>query len=64
MALREGRIVAEGTPAQVVTEATVRDVFGIGCRVVVEEETGDRTVIPLGRSRATAQPAPGGLSVR
>ena len=31
--LRDGKVVAEGTPAALMTEATIRDVFDIECRV-------------------------------
>jgi iron complex transport system ATP-binding protein len=52
IAMREGRIVAQGEPQDVVTAETVCDVFGIPCRVRWEEASGDLTVIPLGRHRA------------
>ncbi len=51
IAMREGRIVAQGEPQDVVTAETVCDVFGIPCRVRWEEASGDLTVIPLGRHR-------------
>ena len=53
VAMREGQIVAEGPPGEVITEACVRDVFGMECRVVDDPVTGTPMVIPLGRrSRA------------
>ncbi|AXH96350.1 ABC transporter ATP-binding protein [Ornithinimicrobium avium] len=51
VAMREGRVVARGTPREVVTAETVCDVFGITCRVLWQEATGDLSVIPLGRHR-------------
>lgn len=55
VAMREGRIVAEGPPREVVTAQTVCDVFGITCRVRWEQATGDLSVVPLGRHRPTSR---------
>ncbi|WP_134774489.1 ABC transporter ATP-binding protein [Ornithinimicrobium flavum] len=51
VAMRGGQVVAEGDPRSVVTAETVCDVFGITCRVLWQEATGDLSVIPLGRHR-------------
>lgn len=53
VAMREGRVVAEGSPAEVITEGCVRDVFGMECRVVDDPVTGTPMVIPLGRHSRT-----------
>lgn len=47
VAMRDGRVVAEGSPAEVVTAERVRDVFGLACRVVPDPETGTPMVVPL-----------------
>ncbi|WP_109472840.1 ABC transporter ATP-binding protein [Ornithinimicrobium cavernae] len=52
IAMRDGAIVAEGRPRDVVTADTVCDVFGITCRVRWEH-AGDVSVIPLGRHLPT-----------
>ena len=44
-----GRIVAAGTPGEVLTEETVRDVFGLRCRVIPDPVAGTPLVVPLGR---------------
>jgi len=49
VALRDGRVVAEGTPAEVVTEERVREVFGLDCRVVPDPVAGTPLVVPMGR---------------
>ncbi len=49
IAMRGGAIVAEGQPAEVVTEALVREVFGLACRVVPDPETGTPMVVPARR---------------
>lgn len=49
IAMRQGQLVAEGAPQQVVTEALVRQVFDLGCRVVPDPVTGTPMVVPIGR---------------
>ena len=49
VALKQGRVVAAGPPAQVVTEAVVEDVFGLRCRVVPDPVSGTPLVVPVGR---------------
>ncbi|MFC8504203.1 ABC transporter ATP-binding protein [Pedococcus sp. NPDC057267] len=49
VAMRDGRIVAEGPPTEVVTENVVRDVFGLDCRVVPDPVSGTPMVVPVGR---------------
>ena len=47
VAMRDGRVVAEGRPAEVVTEELVADVFGVRARVLPDPETGTPMVVPL-----------------
>ncbi len=58
VAMCEGRIVACGSPAEVVTEDTVRDVFGIDSRVVPDPVTGTPLVVPIGAGHRPAVPTP------
>ncbi|MEU2841348.1 ABC transporter ATP-binding protein [Streptomyces sp. NPDC007076] len=51
IAMRDGRVVAEGTPREVVTTDLVREVFDLPCQVVPDPVTGTPMVIPLGRQR-------------
>jgi iron complex transport system ATP-binding protein len=51
IAMKDGRIVAEGPPADIVTEELVHEVFGLACRVVADPVTGTPMVVPLGRER-------------
>jgi iron complex transport system ATP-binding protein len=51
VAMRAGRIVAEGPPADVVTRETVAAVFGIDSRVLEDPVTGTPLVVPVGRRR-------------
>jgi len=47
IAMREGRIVAEGAPAEIVTAEMVHEVFGLRCRVIDDPESHTPLVIPL-----------------
>jgi iron complex transport system ATP-binding protein len=59
IAMRRGRIVAEGEPAGLVTEDLVRDVFDLPCRVVADPVSDTPMVIPIGRHLTpTPQEAP------
>ncbi|MGY1616271.1 ABC transporter ATP-binding protein [Geodermatophilus sp. SYSU D00691] len=54
VALADGRIHAAGTPAEVLTEQTVRAVFGLDSRVVVDPTSGKPLMLPIGRHHMTA----------
>ena len=56
VALHTGRVVAEGTPRQVVTEDVVRTVFGLDNRVIDDPVSHTPLVVPVGRHA----PAPAG----
>jgi ABC-type cobalamin/Fe3+-siderophores transport system ATPase subunit len=47
--MKSGRIVAQGDPRAVVTAALIEDVFGLGCRIIDDPETGTPLVIPRSR---------------
>ncbi|MCR1781243.1 ABC transporter ATP-binding protein [Nocardioides carbamazepini] len=46
VAMKDGGVVAEGSPADVITEELVEDVYGLACRVVPDPECGTPLVIP------------------
>ncbi|WP_405374422.1 MULTISPECIES: ABC transporter ATP-binding protein [unclassified Microbacterium] len=48
IAMRDGRIVAEGAPADVITSERVREVFGLANVVIADPVTGGPLVVPLG----------------
>lgn len=70
VALRDGRIVAEGPPAAVLQPTLLEQLFGVCCSVVCHPHTGARLCVPHGRCffpeagacalRERAMPAPGG----
>ncbi|MBD3781235.1 MAG: ABC transporter ATP-binding protein [Micrococcales bacterium] len=49
IAMQDGRVVAQGAPAEVITAGLVRDVFGLAARVVPDPETGTPMVVPRRR---------------
>jgi iron complex transport system ATP-binding protein len=52
VAMKQGRVVAEGAPADVVTEDLVREVFGLDTRIVPDPVAGTPLVVPVGRHGA------------
>ncbi|MEU0217062.1 ABC transporter ATP-binding protein [Streptomyces sp. NPDC006265] len=55
IALREGRMIAEGAPKDIVTAELVEEVFGLRCQVIDDPETGTPLVVPAARKvRAVA----------
>jgi iron complex transport system ATP-binding protein len=49
IAMRGGRLVAQGPPGDVITESLVTEVFGLACRVVDDPVSGTPLVVPIGR---------------
>ncbi|AZZ53262.1 ABC transporter ATP-binding protein [Rathayibacter festucae] len=56
VALAGGTVHAAGTPAEVLTEDTVRAVFGLDSRIIADPTSGTPLMLPLGRHRLTAGP--------
>ena len=48
IAMRDGEVVAEGTPREIVTAELVREVFGLECAVITDPIAGSPLVLPLG----------------
>jgi iron complex transport system ATP-binding protein len=48
IAMKDGRVVAEGAPSQIVTAELVEEVFGLACVVVPDPVTGTPSVTPCG----------------
>ncbi|MGE3620910.1 MAG: ABC transporter ATP-binding protein [Acidimicrobiia bacterium] len=51
VAMRDGRIVAQGPPVEVATPEVVEAVFGLPCRVIPDPSTGTPLVLPAPRRR-------------
>ena len=52
VAMRDGAVVADGTPAEVVTPDILRTVFDLECEVIVDPRTGRPVVVPISRAVA------------
>jgi iron complex transport system ATP-binding protein len=50
IAMRDGRIVAEGAPSDIVDAALVEAVFGLPCQVIEDPESGTPLVVPAART--------------
>lgn len=53
IALREGEVIAEGAPGEIVTAGLVEEVFGLRCQVIDDPETGTPLVVPAARKART-----------
>ncbi|MDI2129653.1 ABC transporter ATP-binding protein [Yinghuangia seranimata] len=56
IAMRDGRIVAEGAPGDIVTAELVEEVFRLPCRIIDDPETGTPLVIPAAPAAAATTP--------
>jgi iron complex transport system ATP-binding protein len=57
VAMAAGEVCAAGEPAEVLTEALMRDVFGLESRVITDPTCGAPLVLPIARTA----PAPTGI---
>jgi iron complex transport system ATP-binding protein len=64
IAMRDGRIVAEGVPAQVITAELVAAVFDLAAHVMPDPLTGTPLVIPVPRQGTSCASAESMLAVR
>jgi iron complex transport system ATP-binding protein len=55
VALKHGRIVARGHPAEVITAETVHEVFDLRCRVVTDPISDTPLVLPFGRHHSESR---------
>ena len=54
IAMRDGAIVAEGTPSDIVTTELVEEVFDLRCQLVSDPVSGTPMVVPIGRHASGA----------
>ncbi|MDR6867486.1 iron complex transport system ATP-binding protein [Microbacterium resistens] len=57
IAMRDGRIIAQGEPRDVVTEQLLRDVFDLDARVIPDPDTGTPVVLPRAVRRTRELPS-------
>ncbi|MYS22690.1 ATP-binding cassette domain-containing protein [Streptomyces sp. SID4948] len=58
IAMRDGRIEAQGPPAGIITAELVERVFGVRCRIIEDPESGTPLVVPAARRPPAATAAP------
>lgn len=56
VAVRGGKIMAQGAPDEIVTEQLVCDVFGVACRIIPDPVTGTPLVVPVGKASRRSAP--------
>lgn len=49
IAMRDGQIVAQGKPQEIITEALIEQVYGLKCVIISDPVAGTPMVIPVGR---------------
>ena len=52
IAMKDGEIIGQGHPADIVTPELVRQVFGLDCLIIADPVTGTPLTLPLVRARA------------
>lgn len=58
VAMKSGRIVTQGLPAEVITPPVVEEVFDLRCQVATDPVSGTPLIIPIGRHHsAVTSPA-------
>ena len=58
VAMKDGAIVAEGTPDEVLTEPLLEEVFGLSARVIADPVVGTPMVVPIGGRRTSTPSSP------
>ncbi|WP_411344492.1 ABC transporter ATP-binding protein [Paenibacillus sp. WLX1005] len=54
-ALHTGRLIAQGSPADVITSERVKEIFGLDCTVIPDPVSGSPMVVPKGRYHFKAE---------
>ncbi|MGW2632934.1 ABC transporter ATP-binding protein [Streptomyces chattanoogensis] len=49
IAMKDGAVIAEGAPCDIVTAELVKRVFGLSCQVIDDPETGTPLIVPAAR---------------
>jgi ABC-type cobalamin/Fe3+-siderophores transport system ATPase subunit len=52
IAMKNGQLIAQGEPREIVTEQMVEEVFGLKCKIINDPISHTPLVIPLGRDRS------------
>lgn len=52
IAMKAGKVIAQGNPSQIITEELVEEVFDLKCKVIQDPVTHTPLIVPLGRDRS------------
>ncbi len=52
-ALQKGKLIAEGTPGDIITEALIKQVFNLDCTIISDPVSGSPFIVPKGRHHVT-----------
>ncbi|ETI68338.1 cobalamin/Fe3+-siderophore ABC transporter ATPase [Neobacillus vireti LMG 21834] len=52
IAMKAGKVIAQGNPSDIVTEELIEEVFGLKCHVIEDPVTHTPLIVPLGRNRS------------
>jgi ABC-type cobalamin/Fe3+-siderophores transport system ATPase subunit len=52
IAMKAGKVIAQGNPSYIVTEELVEEVFDLKCKVIKDPVTHTPLIVPLGRNRS------------
>jgi iron complex transport system ATP-binding protein len=56
VAMKAGRVIAKGAPAEVITPELMEEVYGIACQIIADPQTGTPLVIPRASTRVRDAP--------
>jgi len=62
VAMKDGAIIAEGSPGAIVTAELVEQVFGLPCIVIADPVSGTPLIVPKGRARTARSATAAGQS--
>ncbi|WP_432838598.1 hypothetical protein [Dactylosporangium sp. CA-092794] len=54
--MRDGRIVAQGRPGEIISADLVAEVFGLRCEIIDDPQTGTPMVVPMHRHHRRVPP--------
>ena len=52
IAMKDGQMIAQGDPREIVTEQLVEEVFGLKCKIIEDPISHTPLVVPLGKDRS------------
>jgi len=55
-ALRKGKLIAEGSPSEIITELLIKQVFDLDCEVISDPVSGSPFIVPKGRHHTKSLP--------